>query len=108
MSFLQKPKGLKLTFSLTSQFVYKFFKSPAIHNFYYKKGEINQQLEALYTGCDKASVAKYFVSVLRVCDIDQKKQRKEKYIRIFWDCIDKDYKTIFFWLCWHFADTVDS
>ncbi len=41
-----------------------------------KEREINQQLEALYTGHDKATVANYFVSVLGVCDIDKKKEKK--------------------------------
>ncbi len=37
-----------------------------------KKTEINQQLEAVYAGRDKANVINHFVSVLRVCDIDKK------------------------------------
>ncbi len=36
------------------------------------KRDINQQLEALYTGHDKANVVNHFVSVLKVCDIDKK------------------------------------
>ncbi len=44
-----------------------------------------KNLEAVYTGCDKATVSNHFVSVLQVCDIDKKKK-----LNIFWDFIDKD------------------
>ncbi len=37
-----------------------------------KPPEINQQLEAVYTGRDKATVANHFMSVLGVCNIDKK------------------------------------
>jgi len=33
---------------------------------------MNQQVEAIYAGRDKADVINHFVSVLRVCDIDKK------------------------------------
>ncbi len=88
-------QGLELTFLRTSQFGCYIFKLPAIHNSTSQKTktEIHQQLEAVYTGREKATFANNFVSVIRVCDID--KNNVKKLLNIFWDFFDKDNKTIF-------------
>ncbi len=63
-------QGLKLTTILAPKCLsYQPFMTSTSQK--KKKTEINQQLEFVYTGRDKATVADHFVSVLRLCDIDQ-------------------------------------